>query len=163
MARVFLFKGDDMGKQARFFTGCMAVLLVSAGCHKKDENQLNKALSTVQLGAEQGVNAVKDMVADTKADYQKSTQDKLDQISASIDDLKKKAETADGQARAGLRQSVADLQKQRDDLQVKLDSLKNSTTDAWKDMTGGIDQSLRDLQKASDKAVSQFKAPAPGK
>ncbi len=145
-----------MGKQMGVLIGFMAVLLVSAGCHKKDENQLDKALSTVQLGAQQGVNALQNMVADTKVDYQKSTQQKLDQVSASIDDLKKKAETADGQAQAGLRQSVTDLQKQRDDLQAKLDSLKNSTADAWKDMTSGIDQSLGDLQKASDRAAAQF-------
>src|ERR1700722_226660 len=145
-----------MGKSAGVFMGFMVVLLVLAGCHKKDESQLNKALSTVQLGAEQGVNAVKNMVTDTKEDYQKSSQDKLDQISATIDDLKKKAETADAQAQAGLHQSVADLQKQRDDLQAKLGSLKNSTADAWKDMVGGINDSLGDLQKASDKAVSQF-------
>ncbi len=152
-----------MAKRSGVFMACAVALWVLAGCHKKEQNQLDKALSTVQLGAQQGVSALQDAVADTKADYQKTTQRKLDQISASIDDLKKKAETADSQAQAGLHQSVADLQKQRDDLQAKLDLLKNSTTDAWKDMTGGIDQSLGDLKRASDKAVSQFKAPAPGK
>jgi hypothetical protein len=145
-----------MVKSAGVLMGLTAALLVLAGCHKKDESQLNKALSTVQLGAEQGVNAVKNMVTDTKDDYEKSTQKKLDQVSASIDDLKEKAEAADGQAQAGLHQAVEDLQKQRDDLQTKLDALKNSTTDAWKDMTVGIDKSLGDLQKASDKAVAQF-------
>jgi hypothetical protein len=146
-----------MGKPAGVFMGLMAALFILAGCHKKDEAQLNKALNTVQAGAVQGVDAMKNMVTDTKDDYQKSAQAKLDQISASIDDLGKKAETADGQAQAGLRQAVADLQKQRDALQSQLNGFKNSTTDAWKDMTGGINQSLGDLQKASDKAVDQFK------
>jgi hypothetical protein len=147
-------------KATGLLTGLMALFVVLVGCDKKDQAQLNKALSTVQVGAEQGADAVKNMVTDSKDDYQKSAQTKLDQLSASIDDLKQKAETADAQAQGGLHQAVRDLQKQRDDLQAKLDALKNSTTDAWKDMTGGINQSLGDLQKACDRAASQFKAPA---
>jgi hypothetical protein len=145
-------------KLTGFFVGLSAIFVVLVGCNKKDEAQLNKAISTVQVGAEQGADAVKNMVTDSKDHYQESAQAKLDQISASIDDLKKKAETADTQAQGGLHQAVRDLQKQRDDLQAKLDALKNSTAGAWKDMTGGINRSLGDLQQSCDKAASQFKA-----
>ena len=152
-----------MKKATGFFVGLTAMFVVLAGCDKKDQAQLNKAISTVQVGAEQGADAVKNMVTDSKDDYQKSAQAKLDQLSASIDDLKIKAETADAQAQGGLHQAVRGLQKQRDDLQAKLDALKSSTADAWKDMTGGINQSLGDLQKACDRAAAQLKGGAPEK
>ena len=103
------------------------------------------------------MDAVKGVVSDAQKDYQKSAQAKIDQLSASIEDLKKKADQADRQAQAGLKQTVRDLEAQRDSLQARLDKMKNSTADAWKDMTSGIDQSLSDLQKASDKAAAQFK------
>jgi chromosome segregation ATPase len=108
------------------------------------------------LGLQQGLDAVKGTVSGAQKDYQKSAQDKIDQLSASIEDLKKKADQADSQARAGLKQTVHDLEAQRDSLQARLDKMKNSTADAWKDMTSGIDQSLSDLQKAGDKAAAQF-------
>lgn len=147
-----------MGKLTVFFAVCF-VFLFSQGCHKKDQTQMNQALSKVQAGAQEGMAAVKGEVADTQADYQKSIQAQIDRISVSIEGLKKKAEGADGQAQAGLRRQVKDLETQRDALQTKLNGLKSSTTGAWRDMTAGINRSLRDLQLASDKAVSQFTNP----
>ncbi|MGH7739776.1 MAG: hypothetical protein ACREL1_06480 [bacterium] len=147
-----------MGKSTVLFTVCFAFLF-TVGCHKKDQAQMNRALSKVQAGAQQGMAAMKGEVTDTQVDYRKSVQAKIDQISVSIASLKKKAEGADGQAQTGLRRQVKGLETRRDDLQKKLDGLKNSTTGAWRDMVTGINRSLRDLQLASDKAVSQFTKP----
>jgi len=140
--------------------GLILIILLVLGlpaCKKKDQTQLNNALSTIQQGAQQGVSAVQDAVTQTKEDYQRSIQKQIDQISGSINQLNKKAETVDDEAKADIQRTVNGLQIKRDALQEKLDRLKNSTADAWKDMVAGINDSLSDLQKAADQALSQYK------
>lgn len=132
-------------------------ILALPACQKKDQTQLNNALSTIQQGARQGVDAVKDTISQTQADYLKSAQNQIDQVSASIDDLKKKSKTADIQVKSDLDRTVAGLQARRDALQQKLNDVKSSTTDAWKDMAAGINDSLDDLRKAAQAAQDRFK------
>jgi septal ring factor EnvC (AmiA/AmiB activator) len=68
-------------------------------------------------------------------------------LSQKLDELKAKARTETGEARAALEKAVAELQKELDDLKPTLDNLQTATTNAWGDIKSTFDQGIKDIQK----------------
>jgi len=64
-----------------------------------------------------------------------------------LDELKAKAKTETGEARAALEKAIAQLQKELDDLKPMLDNLQTATTNAWGDIKSTFDQGIKDIQK----------------
>jgi predicted nuclease with TOPRIM domain len=63
-----------------------------------------------------------------------------------LDDLKTKAQSQTGQAKADLDKKVDEAQKKLDELKPKLKELKTATTNAWNDVKSSFDKGIDDLK-----------------
>lgn len=92
-----------------------------------------------------------------KQDYIKQIQNALDDVSKNIDQLKDKAQTATGDARAKIESTIATLKTQQEAASKKLQEVRSSTGAAWGEMKTGMGKAVDDLRKAYDDASKHFK------
>ncbi len=92
-----------------------------------------------------------------KQDYIKQMQNALDDVSKNIDQLKSKAETATGDARAKIDSTITTLKAQQETASKKLQELRSSTGAAWGEMKTGMSKAVDELRKGYDDAAKHFK------
>ena len=69
------------------------------------------------------------------------------ELGRKLDDLKAKAKTQSGQARADMDKKIAEAQKKLDDLKPKLKELKTATTNAWAQAKSAFDRGIKDFEQ----------------
>jgi phosphoenolpyruvate-protein kinase (PTS system EI component) len=92
-----------------------------------------------------------------KQNYIQQMQNALDEVSKNIDQLKTKAQTATGDARAKIDSTIAMLKAQQAVAVKKLQDLRSTVGPAWNDMKAGMSKAVDDLRKAYDDASKHFK------
>jgi len=92
-----------------------------------------------------------------KQDYIKQMQNTLDDVTKKINELKDKAQTATGDARAKIESTINVLKVQQASAAQKLQELRSSTGAAWGEMKTGMSKAADDLRKAYEDAAKHFK------
>jgi len=91
-----------------------------------------------------------------KADFIASTEQKLKEFDAKIDELAKKSAGYKDDAKAQADQTLAALRDQRAKLNGQFDSLKQSSAAAWKEIKAGFEAAFNELEKAYENVKSKF-------
>lgn len=84
-------------------------------------------------------------------------QERLDELSKKVDELKEKAKHATGDAGKIYRSAISDLESKRDVAQKKLKELGSASSGAWQEIKVGVDKAYDELQKAYKEAVAKFR------
>ncbi len=84
-------------------------------------------------------------------------QERLDEVSKKVDELKQKARHATGDAAKRYQTAISDLQSKRDVAQKKVKELGSASSEAWQEIKMGVDKAYDELQKAYKEAVAKFK------
>jgi uncharacterized protein YqfA (UPF0365 family) len=80
-------------------------------------------------------------------DLDKAADKQFRELGKKLDDLKAKAQSQTGQAKADMDKKIAEAQKKLDDLKPKLKELKTAATNAWADVKSAFDQGIDDLKQ----------------
>jgi hypothetical protein len=96
------------------------------------------------------------VAAADKTDFITSTEQKLKELDAKIDELVKKSEDNKDEAKAQAELALAALRDQRAKLTEKFDDLKKSSAEAWKELKMGFEAAVNELERAYENAKSKF-------
>jgi hypothetical protein len=113
--------------------------------------------SDVKKEAPSGLDKPKPSAEQEKQDYIKQIETTLDDISKKINELKDKAQTATGDARAKIDSTITTLKAQQETATKKLQELRSSTGAAWGEMKTGMSKAVDELHKAYEDAAKHFK------
>ncbi|ALA60284.1 hypothetical protein [Nitrospira moscoviensis] len=92
-----------------------------------------------------------------KEAYQDKLEAQLKEWTATLDQVKAKADAAEASARIEYYKQIDGARAQIAAAQAKLNELKASTEDAWASLKGGVEETWANLKTAVDGAVSKFK------
>jgi chromosome segregation ATPase len=93
---------------------------------------------------------------ESKEQYQKGIQGKLDELGRQISALEAKEETQADQARRQLRTQLKELTQQHQATARQYEELKQDGQEAWKKMKPQMDGALDELEKAYERLASRF-------
>ena len=94
--------------------------------------------------------------AESKEQYQKRIQAKLDELGRQIAALETKEEAQADQARGELRKQLKELTQQHQATARQYEELKQEGQEAWKKMKPKMDAALDELERAYEKLASRF-------
>ncbi len=92
-----------------------------------------------------------------RTDYVSRTKGELNQLDQHINDLKAKADRAQGNAKAELNAEIDQLRKKEAAARQRIAQIEAASEDSWVSLQAGADAALNDLQKACDEAAARFK------
>jgi TolA-binding protein len=95
---------------------------------------------------------VKDLAAQTRETFVANAEKELADMNGKIEELRVRASKAQGDAKAKLDLTVAQLEKKRQAAAEKLTGIKEASGDAWKDMTSGFAATWEEMKKGYDAA-----------
>ncbi|HCY83528.1 MAG TPA: NAD(P)/FAD-dependent oxidoreductase [Desulfobacteraceae bacterium] len=93
----------------------------------------------------------------SKDAYEEKMEEQLEKWRAGIDELKRKADKAELEARMEYHRQIDKLRAMQRSSEEKLKELKASGDDAWEDMKAGMDMAWGALEQAVKSAASRFK------
>ena len=93
---------------------------------------------------------------ESREQYQKRIQAKLDELSQQISALEAREESQADQARRELRKQLKELTQQHQATARQYDELKQEGQEAWKKMKPQMDAAVDELNKAYERLASRF-------
>lgn len=81
-------------------------------------------------------------------DFSKTAEMQFHGLAKKLNELKEKAKTETGEAKANLDKKIADVQKKLDDLEPKLKELETATTNTFSQVRSAFENGVRDVRKA---------------
>jgi hypothetical protein len=136
--------------------------LVHQGCVQKTAEE-SKEHTVRKVPAEPPVSAPEheaeqkpDTSNETKDDFERTLNERLDNFEEQVIALKAKAATLQDAAKARWIETAADLDTKRQAAQTKLDEIRKSTGDAWEHLRDGTKSAWKNLEEALHKAQAEF-------
>ena len=124
------------------------VLAVSA-CQKKEEKAPPKVSSEdVKNEAKEAVGAAAEYAKQERDEFVNKAQKDMDAINLKMEELKKKAQDATGEAKAKIEQQIERLEPERQVAEEKLAALKSATGEAWKDLKADVEAAIDRLKQS---------------
>jgi chromosome segregation ATPase len=130
----------------QIFTATLLLCIVTCTARAQPTTNAPTA-ADVKRDAKQAVNTTGAYTKEQLRELDKKADAQFHELGRKIDDLKAKAQTQTGQAKADLDKTIADAQKKFDDLKPKLKELKTATTNAWGDVQSAFDKGVDDLKQ----------------
>jgi len=96
------------------------------------------------------------LATESREQYQKRIQAKLDELSRQISALEAREESQADQARLELRKQLKELTQQHQATARQYDELKQEGQEAWKKMKPQMDAAVDELNKAYERLASRF-------
>ena len=93
-----------------------------------------------------------------RTDYLSRAQSDLNQLDRHINDLKAKADRAQGNAKAELNAELVQLRNKQAAAHQRIAQIEAASEDSWQTLQAGADAALNDLKKACDQAAARFNA-----
>jgi uncharacterized coiled-coil DUF342 family protein len=112
--------------------------------------------SQARAKASEAVSASEEYARESKDEIVNKMEVSMATVQKTIDDLKKRADGATGEAQARLRARVAQLEGKRDELNNRLSEFQKSSGNAWKRMRAGLDSAWQETSKAFREARTEF-------
>ena len=94
---------------------------------------------------------------DSKGEYQKQIETKLDEFQKNLKELKSKADDLKEDAKKEFDEQMKELQKKQEAVNDKLKELKSEGAKTWKNLRVQMDEAMDELNKQVDKMMSRFR------
>ncbi len=91
-----------------------------------------------------------------RTDYLSRSKAELNRLDQHINDLKAKADRAQGSAKAELNAEIDQLRQKEAAARQRIAQIEAASEDSWQSLQSGADAALKDLQKAYDQAAARF-------
>ncbi len=136
----------------------LAGLLTALGCEQKPADRTPGKVTSedVRRDAGKAVTTAAEYSLQTKEEFQKDLDARLNELDAKIAKLREKGHDLKDQAKAKWDQKMAELAKKRDAARAKLAEVGQSSGEAWKDVQKGAQSAWDDLDKAFRDASREF-------
>ena len=136
----------------------LAGLLAAVGCEQKPADPTPGKVTSedVRRDADKAVTTAAEYSQQTKEEFQKSLDARLNDLDAKIAKLREKGRNLKDQAKADWDQKMAELEKKRDTARAKLAEVGRSSAEAWRDVQKGAQSAWDDLDKAFRDAAREF-------
>jgi len=93
----------------------------------------------------------------SKKSYLAKLSGKLNDLDKKLDELKAKAASSAGTAKAGYEKTIDELQGKRKEAEVHLEKLKTASEEGWKELKKGTKKAIGSMSKSIDNAIRKFK------
>ncbi len=110
----------------------------------------------VRRDAGQAVKTAVEYSQQTKEQFQKDLDARLNELVVEIAKLREKGRNLKDQSKANWDQKMAELETRRDAARAKLAEVVHSSAEAWKDVQKGAQSAWDDLNKAFRDAAQEF-------
>jgi hypothetical protein len=144
----------------------LSLPLVLAACGDREQTaeapqstpQKSVSADDVARDAKQAVDSAADYAQMQKREFIAKAERDVQELRASLDDLKKRASTATAETKGKMQDALRDLEREQDQLQVqkKLTELKSATSDAWQDAKTAFEDAFERLRESYEKAKREF-------
>ena len=136
----------------------LAGLLAAIGCEQKPTDRTPGKVTSddVRRDAGQAVETAAEYSQQTKEEFQKNLDARLNELDAKIVKLREKGRNLKDQAKANWDQKMAELETKRKAASAKLAEVGRSSAEAWKDVQKGAQSAYDDLDKAFRDAAREF-------
>lgn len=142
------------GLYGAILAGFVAVM----GCEQKPADQTPGKVTSedVRRDAGQAAKTVADYSQQSKEEFEKKLEARLDELDAEIAKLREKGRDLKDKAKADWDRKMADLEVKRDAARAKLAEVGRSSAKAWKDVQKGAESAWDELDKAFRDAAGEF-------
>ena len=136
----------------------LAGLLAAIGCERKPADRTPGKVTSedVRRDAGQAVKTAAEYSQQTKEEFQKNLDARLNELDAKIARLREKGRNLKDKAKANWDQKMAELETKREAASAKLAEVGHSSAEAWKDVQKGAQSAWDELDKAFRDASRQF-------
>ena len=136
----------------------LAGVLTASGCERKPADQPPGKVTSedVRRDAGRAAETAVDYSRQTKEEFQKKLEARLDELDGEIAKLREKGRDLKDQAKADWDRKIADLEKKRDAARAKLAEVRDASAEAWKDVQKGVQSAWDELDKAFRDASREF-------
>lgn len=93
------------------------------------------------------------MADERKEDYEKSVENRINQMEDNIESLRAREDQLLGAPRAELSDAVANLEQEVSASRAQLEELRNRNSDTWVSKKGEVDRQLQEMDNAYDDAL----------
>ena len=94
---------------------------------------------------------------DEKKSYLAKLSGKLNDLDNKLDELKAKAVSSAGTAKAEYEKTIDDLRRKRKEAEEHLKKLKTASEEGWKELKRGTRKTIESMTKSIDNAIGKFK------
>jgi len=136
----------------------LAGLFAAIGCERKPADRTpGKVMSEdVRRDAGQTAKTAAEYSQQTKEEFQKKLDTRLNELDAEIAKLREKGRDREDEAKAKWDQKMTELETKRDAARAKLAEVRDSSAEAWKDVQKGARSAWNELDEAFRDASKEF-------
>jgi Skp family chaperone for outer membrane proteins len=136
----------------------LAGLFASSGCEQKPADRTPGKVTSedVRRDAGQAVKTADEYSQQTKEEFQKNLDARLNELDAKVAKLREKRSDLKDEAKANWDRKMAELETKRDAARAKLAEVGQSSAEAWKDVQQGAQSAWDELDKAFRDASQEF-------
>jgi len=136
----------------------LGLVLIVSGCEPKPADQALGRVTSQDVRSDVGkaLDTTCNAAKQTKEDFQKSLNARLNELEAEIAKLREKAIDLKDENKVSWDRTLADLETKREAARVKLDEIGQSSAEAWSDIQKGAQSAWDDLDKAFHEAAGKF-------
>lgn len=128
-----------------FFIGC--------GEQKKSaDTQSSVSAEDIKKEVKDVVETASAFTEQQKEEYQNQIEEKLKEYGEKIDDMIAQIDNIKKSASEELKREIAILRNKKEDVSKKIDAIKIANSIDWEELKVGIDNALADLEKALERA-----------
>jgi len=133
-------------------------LLAAIGCERKPADRAPGKVTSedVRRDAGRAVETTAKYAQQTKEEFQKKLETRLNELDAEIAKLREKGGDRKDEAKAKWDQKMTDLETKRDAARAKLAEVRDSSAEAWKDVRKGAQSAWDELDEAFRDASKEF-------
>lgn len=137
-----------------------AGLFVALGCEQQPAGRTPGKVTSedVRRDAGQAGRTAVEFSQQTKEEFQKKLETRLNELDAEIAKLREKGHDLKDDAKANWNRKLAELETKREAAHAKLAEVGNSSAEAWKDVQLGAQSAWDELDKAFREASREFTA-----
>ena len=136
----------------------LAGLFAALGCERKPADRTPGKVTSedVRRDAGQAVKTAGEFSQQTKEEFQKKLEARLNAMGAEITKLREKGRGLKNEAKANWDRKMAELKTKRQAASARLAEVGHSSAEAWKDVRKGAQSAWNDLNKAFRDASKKF-------
>ncbi len=133
-------------------------LLTASGCEQKPVEQTPGKVTSddVRRDADQAIHSAAEFSRQTKEEFQKSLQARLQELDSEIEKLREKGRDLTDDAQANWDRKMAELETKREAAGAQLNEITRSSAEAWKDVQKGAQSAWDELDKAFHDVAREF-------
>ena len=136
----------------------LAGLFAYSGCEQKPADRTPGKVTSedVRRDAGQAATTAAEYSQQTKEEFQKNLDARLNELDAKIAKLREKGRDLKDEAKVNWDRKMTELETKRDAARAKLNEVGRSSAEAWKDVQKGAQSAWDELDKSFREASREF-------